>query len=121
MKIVVLLVVALSQAASAQVADTARRPIAGTVTGVVHDSVAHMPLPGATVQLVAANDPSGPVRSVTSDIYGQFSIPRIPQGKYKLGFLHPILDSLGVEIPLKDVVIMNEEPVATELGTPSAK
>lgn len=121
MKRVILLVVALANVAGAQVPESARRPVAGTVTGIVRDSVAQMPLPGATVQLVAVNDPVGSVRSAVSDIYGQFNFQRVPEGKYKIGFLHPLLDSLGVEIPLREVEIINEEPIDTELATPSAK
>ena len=115
-----LLVAALADIAGAQVADsTARRPLAGTVTGVVRDSVAHMPLPGATVQLVAANDPAGFVRTAVSDVYGEFVFPRIPTGKYKVGFFHPLLDSLGVDLPLREVVVTDDKGVDTELGTPS--
>ena len=121
MERLILLVVALAHAATAQITDSEHRPISGTVTGVVRDSVAQMPLPGATVQLVAANDPAGFVRSVTSDIYGQFTFLRVPEGKYKLGFIHPMLDSLGIEIPTRDVSIVDEKPIEMELATPSTK
>ena len=114
--------VALADIAGAQVADTAaRRPVAGTVTGVVRDSVAQMPLPGATIQLVAANDPAALVRTAVSDIYGQFAFGRVPAGKYKVGFLHPLLDSLGIDLPLREVVVTDEQGADTELGTPSPK
>lgn len=120
MKAGVLLVMAAAHIATAQATDSARRPAIGGVSGVVRDSVAQMPLPGATVQLYAVNDPARFVLTATSDVYGQFAFPRIPRGQYKLGFFHPLLDSLGVQVPVKDVVI-GTETVTTELAIPSAK
>jgi hypothetical protein len=121
MERLILLVAVIAHAAGGQIADSTRSPIAGTVTGVVRDSVAQMPLPGATVQLVAANDPAKFVGSAVSDIYGQFTFHRVPGGKYKIGFIHPMLDSLGVEIPARDIEVVDEAPIETELGTPSSK
>ena len=42
----------LARIAGAQTSDTTRHPPGATVSGIVHDSVAHTPLAGAMVELV---------------------------------------------------------------------
>ncbi|MEO7822498.1 MAG: carboxypeptidase-like regulatory domain-containing protein, partial [Gemmatimonadaceae bacterium] len=79
------------------------RPAAGqvtgaTISGVVHDSIARQPLGGATIQLVTDSLPRF-IRAAVSDSLGRFALGDVPPGRYKLGFLHPLLDSLGVDAP----------------------
>lgn len=108
----------LAKAATAQAppADTTR----GTsVTGIVTDSVARVPLPGARIQLVSADAPAGPVRGAETDSLGRFRIPDVPNGRYMIGFLHPLLDSLGVEPPPREVYVVGGLPVRMNLSTPS--
>ena len=90
-----------------------------TVSGAVFDSLARAPLPGAVVQIVAADAPSRFERSVTADSLGRFVMGGVPDGAYAVGFFHPLLDSLGVEAPLKQVTVNGGRPVRVDLAIPS--
>ena len=113
-----LLVAVLARSGDAQVLDTSQRAGAAIVGGVVHDSITHQPLAGATVQLVSDNLTSV-VRTVVSDSLGRFSLGDVQAGRYKLGFLHPILDSIGVEPPPREVHVDGRRPVRVDLAIPS--
>lgn len=67
------------------------------VTGFVYDSIADAPLAGATVQLVSDPDRQS-LRSTTSDTGGFFRIAGVKPGRYIIGFFHPSLDVLGVDV-----------------------
>ncbi len=90
-----------------------------TVSGVVHDSIGNSNLSGATVQLVANADPSSVLNAV-SDSVGRFRLNDVPLGHYRIGFFHPLLDSLGVEAPLRDVYVDSYGSVTANVGVPSA-
>ncbi len=113
-----MLVVALAATAGAQTPDTTGRAGA-TVSGVVYDSVALRPLAGATVQLVDAGNPAGGVRTEITDALGSFAFSDVPNGGYLLGFLHPVLDSLGIESPLREVVVAGRRSVSADVAIPS--
>jgi hypothetical protein len=89
-----------------------------TITGVVRDSIARVPLGGAMVQLVGDSAAAG--RTVTADSLGRFAFSQIANGRYTLGFFHPLLESLGVEPPLHEVFVLDGRPMRVDLGTPSA-
>lgn len=89
-----------------------------TVSGVVHDSIANTNLAGATVQLVASNNSSSVLNAV-SDSLGRFRLDDVPLGHYRVGFFHPILDSLGVEAPLHDVYVDSYGAVTANVAVPS--
>lgn len=118
---VVLLLVALPALAVAQASDTARRAAAASVRGVVHDSIARAPLAGAAVQLVSAEAFARFGRIATADSLGRYDFGAVPLGRYTLGFFHPVLDSLGIEAPLREVRIDGSEPVRADLAVPSAE
>lgn len=105
----ILSVAVFAQMASAQGA---------TITGLVHDSISHAPLAGAEIQLVPANDPSSLAHTATSDSLGRFALSNVPKGRYALGFLHPMLDSLGVDIPLREVIVDDNRSMRVDLGIP---
>ena len=111
-------VVVLVRVAAAQAPDTAGVPRT-TVSGVVHDSIARVPLAGAVVQLVGTDTPSRFNGTALSDSLGRFTIANVPAGRYMLGFFHPILDSLGVEPLLRDVTVDGRQRVRADLSTPS--
>jgi hypothetical protein len=90
-----------------------------TVNGVVRDSIANVPLQQATIQLIQRDNPAF-VRTAVSDSLGRFQLTGVPLGHYKLGFIHPILDSLGMEAPLRDVYVDSFNPVIANLAVPSA-
>ncbi len=113
-----LFVVLLARPATAQVRDTTPRASGATVSGVVHDSIARRPLAGATVQLVNDSEP-GFIRSAVSDSLGRFALSEVPAGRYKLGFIHPLLDSIGVDAPLQEISVSGQRPVRSDLAIPS--
>jgi hypothetical protein len=90
-----------------------------TVSGAVFDSIARMPLAGAIVQIVAADAPSRFERSVTADSLGRFALNNVPDGAYAVGFFHPLLDSLGVEAPLKKLTVNGGRSIRVDLAIPS--
>ena len=86
------------------------------VNGVVFDSVANTPLYGALVQLVADDKYSAFGTTVVSDARGRFQFVNVPVGRYKLGFHHAMLDSLGVEPPLRAVSVETDREVVVDLA-----
>lgn len=91
-----------------------------SVTGVVHDSISNRPLVGATVQLVAADTLARFGESVISDSLGVYRFRDVPEGKYTIGFFHPMLDSLGMEPMLRAVTVSGARLVQSDLAIPSA-
>ncbi|MBC8087640.1 MAG: hypothetical protein H7Z40_10260 [Phycisphaerae bacterium] len=114
-----MLIVAAVIFAHPAVAQTSGGAAGAVVSGIVRDSVAGVPLPRAIVQLVSTRDPGLFSRTENADSLGQFSIAGVPDGQYKLGFFHPMLDSLGIEAPLRDVFVDKLRPVRMDLGIPS--
>lgn len=111
----------LAPAAAAQSPDSTGRLTGGgaTVSGVVRDSIARLPLAGAIVQLVSADRTPRFSRSAISDSLGRYSVPDVPAGRFMLGFFHAILDSLGLEPTLREVEVVGTHPVRADLGIPS--
>lgn len=114
-----LLVALLAQPARAQAPDTASTPPGATVGGLVLDSLGRVPLEGATVQLVSIED--GPIvaRMAVSDRSGRFMLSGVPRGHYRIGFLHPLLDSIGIEPPQRDLQVRGDSLVRADLAIPS--
>jgi Carboxypeptidase regulatory-like domain len=104
----------------AQAVDPARRLAGATVSGVVRDSIGRKPLADASVQLVAADSPARFGMTATSDSLGQFALNDVPAGHYMIGFFHPVLDSLGVDAPLRELYVDSGQPVHADLAIPSA-
>lgn len=116
-----LLVVLLGRIAAAQAPDTLSRASGASVSGVVLDSIAGSPLAGATVQLVAADSVAGAVRTVVSDSQGRFTFEAVRDGWYLLGFLHPMVDSLGLAAPLTRVHVDRGRSARVDLAIPSGE
>lgn len=70
------------------------------------------------VQLVGADNQG---RSAIADSLGAFVLADVPDGRYMLGFFHPMLDSLGLEAPLREVAVTGTRAVRVDLGIPSAR
>ncbi len=87
------------------------------VRGVVFDSLARAPLAGAIVQAVRADNPAI-ARTTTTDSAGDFQIDSLAPGRYLLGFLHPTLDLLAVEIRPVTVVADGRPLPAVTLAVP---
>jgi hypothetical protein len=122
MRLKPVMILALSAgAANAQVMSAARHVSGATISGVVRDSVTRAPLAGAVVQLIGADNPAQLDRSAVSDSLGRFTLDDVPDGRHKLGFFHPMLDSLGVDAPLKEVFVNGVAEVKADLAIPSAQ
>jgi hypothetical protein len=89
-----------------------------SVSGVVWDSIAHTPLRGATVQIVAADTSITFSRGATADSFGRFTIRDVPNGHYLIGFQHPLMDSLGLSAPVRELLVGGDQ-VRANLGVPS--
>lgn len=90
-----------------------------SVTGVVFDSLARIPLAGAEVRFTAMADPSGrTVFASRSDSTGRFEMAAMPPGRYAGAFSHVAVDSLGLErAPL--MVTLRPGAQVVSLGGPS--
>lgn len=91
----------------------------GAVTGMVFDSLSLRPLARAMVQLVSRDDPSRFSRGVYTDSAGFFAILEVPAGNYRIGFQHPMLDSLSLEPVVREIVVGNTTTSGVRLATPS--
>ena len=94
-------------------------PAAGTtVSGVVYDSVGRRPLANAEVELADAGAQRGIARRARADSAGRFEMPDVRPGRYLIGFYHPLLDSLSLELPTRTVDVAST-PVRLDLALPS--
>lgn len=83
------------------------------VEGTVFDSLRTSgPLRGATVMLVEAN------RYASTDVRGRFHFDDVPDGAWSLAILHPMLDSLDLQLPTKRVEVRGRK-LAVPIHTPS--
>lgn len=87
--------------------------------GIVYDSIAGKPLAGALVQVVAVEGARHFSNSTVSDSLGRYRLNNVPNGRFMLGFLHPLLDSLGLEPLLHEVAVDASRPTRADLAIPS--
>src|SRR3954469_22360748 len=91
---------------------------AQTVGGIVTDSIGKIPLRGAIVQL--APD-SGAERHAITDSLGRFAFDNVAAGRYLIGFIHPLLDSIGLDPTIREIRVEANKPLNVELAIPSPK
>lgn len=108
-----------TQGAGGQPPAAAKPNHAPMITGVVIDSLARRPLPDAWVQLVAADSSQVAPQTTTSDSLGRYAFSDVPDGRYHIGFFHPVLDTLGIELPIQVVTIGRQRAVRMDLAIPS--
>jgi len=106
----VVIAAALPAAATAQLA---------RLRGRVFDSVAALPLVGARVEFVNADDRARIVFSTTSDSLGRFVVDSVARGRYIAGFLHPLLDSLGLAFTQRQLTVSADGDVSVDLAVPA--
>lgn len=85
----------------------------GVLAGVVWDSLRGKPLTRATIRL------HGTGYAATTDSAGKFLLTGIAGGTYDVGFSHPELDSLGVDLPRRAVRISAGDTTHVVLAVPS--
>jgi len=105
----------LTPAAATAQTDTTRR---GDVRGMVYDSIARAPLPGAVVQMMDPEHP-GRLQSAAADAKGRFAFTGVVPGRYLIGFQHLRLDSLALETPTRVVDVRAGETSKVDLAIPS--
>lgn len=114
------LCLAAGTAVMAQTTGPAATPTHARIHGLVRDSLAAgAPLAAARVQLVDDAGARDVVRSADSDSLGRFAFDGIPAGRYRIGFLHPVLDSFGLEPPQRVVLLRGGASLRVDLGTPA--
>jgi hypothetical protein len=92
-----------------------------TLSGTVFDSTSRVMLAGAIVQLVRADDPYRFAHTAQTDAAGHFTIAGVAPGRYIAAFIHPVLDSLGIEPVQRAVdVAVSASTVRLPLAIPSA-
>ncbi|MEO7361551.1 MAG: carboxypeptidase regulatory-like domain-containing protein [Gemmatimonadaceae bacterium] len=96
------------------------RPSGTIVSGVVHDSLAGRPLIGAVVQLVADDAGNTFAGTIFSDSSGRYAFNDVPDGKYTLGFFHPILDSLGMQAFARAISVNRQGAIRADMAIPPA-
>lgn len=119
MRLAPLLAVFVAAAGAASAQTPAQRSTAATVSGFVRDSIVHTPLAGAMVQLVASAGQGQAARSAVADSAGRYRIDSVPDGRYMLGFFHPMLDSLGIESPVREITVAGGTSLRVDLATPA--
>ena len=91
----------------------------GVLSGRVYDSVSTLPLAGAMVQFVLRDRPEM-AYGATTDYRGRFRLEEMQPGEYLAGFVHPALDSLGIEsVPLVTTRVTAGEESDVVLAVPS--
>jgi hypothetical protein len=90
------------------------------VQGVVFDSIGNRPLLGAMVQLIELPPGRGAYSAIT-DSAGRFEMDSVGPGSYLAGFLHPLLDSIGIEATNENIVVHDGAPMRIALAVPSAQ
>jgi len=90
----------------------------GSIFGTITDSLHHRPLDGALVQIVG--DSSKFSKSATTDSLGAFRFDSVPAGSYIMGFFHPSLDSLGLELSPRRVIVRHGSEQHVDMMIPSA-
>ncbi|MGH7625647.1 MAG: carboxypeptidase regulatory-like domain-containing protein [Gemmatimonadaceae bacterium] len=88
-----------------------------TVSGTVFDSLSGHPLAGALVQFVGQGA-SGQVLSAQTDRTGAFHLAAVPAGQYLVGFMHPVLDSLGLSLQPRTIQVTSGPDQQVALGVP---
>ena len=95
-------------------------PASARVAGMVFDSLDNRPLSAATVQLIEA-PPGRHSYAAISDSLGRFDIDSVHAGKYIVGFLHPLLDTLGISAPFDSISVAERSAMRVALAVPGER
>jgi hypothetical protein len=108
--------------AAAQSGPPSGSPAGTRVAGVVADSLDFgvTPLAGAVVQLVERGNPAAD-RTTRTDVQGHFALDGVPPGRYLVGFYHPRLDVLGIELRPREVLVPPTGIDGLALATPGRR
>jgi hypothetical protein len=90
-------------------------PVTGfaTVRGVATDSIRGAPLSKAIIAV------EGTTRIALADGSGNFQIDSIPPGSYRISVAHPVLDTLGIVLMTRPMIMRPGEALTVDVATPS--
>jgi hypothetical protein len=95
------------------------RPTGTRISGLVTDSLTGSPLADAAVQLVKTGSSEPLMLATLSDAEGVFAFADVPEGEYLIGFLHPVLDSLGIEPLVRSLSVRSgQQEIRVDLAIP---
>ena len=92
----------------------------GRLEGMVIDSVHARPLAGVRVVAIAADARPDARDSASTDSLGRYRIDALPPGRYVVGFESPLLDSLEIALPPREVAIAAGRAATLDLALPPA-
>lgn len=92
---------------------------AGRVEGEVIDSLHAKPLAGAIVLLTGLAAGSSEFHSAVADDRGRFRFDSVAAGRYAVTLSHPIIDSLELVLPPREVTVAEGERTRLALALPS--
>lgn len=85
------------------------------IHGVVYDSLNGGPLAGAEIRI------EGTELSTTTGADGQYSLDSIPPGDRRLAILHPLLDTLGIQMVTRPLTFVAGTAPQLDLAVPTAE
>ncbi|MFN8574729.1 MAG: carboxypeptidase regulatory-like domain-containing protein [Gemmatimonadaceae bacterium] len=90
------------------------------LSGTVVDLRTHRPVTGASVQ-VLRSDSSGSTfsRDMATGTDGAYAFTDLPAGTYTVGFFHPSVDSLGIDLPIRSVELSSTDAARLDLSIPA--
>ncbi len=100
-------------------APCAHGQVTSRITGTVYDSIGSRHLSDALIQLVRGDNPAATL-STRSDAEGRYAFDSVSAGTWLIGFYHPMVDSLGLDMPTLRIDINRADPVRAMLTIPSA-
>jgi hypothetical protein len=84
------------------------------IVGLAIDSLNGGPLVGAQISV------EGIVSGATTDSSGRFRVDSVPEGRYRIGVFHPLIDSLGLSIATPLLPVEADRMLSLVFATPSA-
>ncbi len=92
----------------------------GRIEGTVSDSMRARPLAGAIVLLTRMSPLPSAFYSTATDERGRYHLDSLSAGRYSLAFSHPVLDSLELVLPSREIELEEGRTVRMILATPSS-
>lgn len=93
----------------------------GRLEGTVTDSVHARGLKGANVLAIRVESDQPHSAGATTDVRGRYRIDSLPAGRYMVEFTSPILDSLEIILPPREVTIEPGRAARADFGPPSGR
>ena len=97
----------------------ARAQATGSIEGTITDSVHARPLAGASVRATRLGVEPETTLAASTDARGRFRFDRLAEGRYAVGFLSDLLDSLEYGAPVPHVSVVAGRTAHVDLAVPS--